>query len=255
MMSTGYDLRAGWQQIRGRADSIYGWIPYGARLNWGLRVFKRDGYRLQEAIPYLEATVTSLDYVWTGEVYRELGQVKFNWTNPRATDKHVKVGWTVADGWTIRGAESGRRTRPLPKFIAAILCGTLIWVYPDILRVALEHAENTNEPTHVYAVLVVVTLSLITMVGIYMWLGYKAEPAGLDKLLRGLGKSMSRNGSNKDSPVQSPSDSEDPVTEPRKAYDSLGASRPPEGSAPTTLGQGSGNRTTSPDEEGGERLS
>ena len=122
----------------------------------------------------------------------------------------------------------------MPKFIAAALCGTLIWVYPGIVRIAFEHAEKAHEPTHVYAVLVIVTLTLVSMVGTYMWLGYKAEPTGLDKLLRGFGNSMGRNGSHKDSPVQRPSDSEDPVTEPPKADDNTSASRPSDHSAATT---------------------
>ena len=255
LVSAGCNLRAEWQRIRARVDSICGWIPYGASLNWGLRVFRRDGYRLQESIPYLEATFTSLDYVWNGEMYLERGHLKFNWTNPRETDKHVKLKWTVADGWTIRGAESGRRTRPLPKFIAAVLCGTLIWVSPDILRVAFEHAEKTNEPMHVYAVLIVVLLSLVAMVGIYMWLGYKAEPTGLDKLLRGFGKSMGRKESTKDSPVLSPADSEAPVTDPPRADDNTDESRPSENSTPATSGEAGGRVATSPIVEGGERLS
>ena len=194
-------------------------VPYRARLNWGLTLSKEHGYHPLKGIPFLTAQVTTLDYVWTGEVYREGGRVRAVWTDPRATDETVEVKWTPSEGWTARGSQSGRRTRPLPKFIAAILCATLIWVYPDILRIALEHAEKANEPTHVYLLLVALTLALVVMIGIYMWFCYKAQPTGLDKVLAGLGRSIGRKDKGEDSTPNTSPDAEAASASSEKADD------------------------------------
>ena len=113
------------RQLRVFADSIYGLLPYSVKLNWGLRLAKEEGYHPLKSTPYMVATITSLDNVWRGKVYREQGRVRAVWTDPRTTDRTVALNWTPFEGWTVHGNESGRRTRPLPKFIAAILCATL----------------------------------------------------------------------------------------------------------------------------------
>ena len=213
-----------WKQARGFAHSLYGLLPYSAKLRWGLQFAKKDGYAISRSVPYLTAEITSLDYVWRGEVFRERGQLKFTCTNPRATDDHIALRWSAANGWTLQGVESGRRTRPLPKFIAAILCGTLIWVYPDILRIVLEHAEKANEPAHVYLLLAAVTVTLVLMVGLYMWFGYKAEPSGLEKLLKGVAKSIGRDGSKQGSTLETRTDSGMPAAQPLDAKKQGGGS-------------------------------
>ena len=121
----------------------------------------------------------------------------------------------------------------MPKFIAALLCGTLIWVYPEMLRIVLEHAEEANEPAHVYLLLAVVTATLVLMVGVYMWFGYKAEPSGLEKLLAGIGKSFGRTDSNQDSSSKTKFDSGVPRTQPLEVEKSGDSSKHAGKSSPT----------------------
>ena len=208
------------RRFRAFADSIYGLLPYSVKLNWGLRLAKEEGYHPLKGIPFVEATITTLDNVWRWKVYRERGRVRAAWTDPRTIDKAVALNWTPSEGWAVQGTESGRRTRPLPKFIAAILCGTLIWVYPDILRITLEHAEKANNPTHVYVLLAAVTLALVFMIGLYMWFSYKAQPAGWDKVLAGLGERFGRNETSKQSATKTSPDAGTAPAPSTKADDS-----------------------------------
>ena len=173
--------------IRTRAGEIGGRVPYSVKLHWGFTVFKTDWYNPRKGIPYVTLEVTSLDYVRTAQLSLKGARLHFSWSKPKSRDEKMALHWSPTEGWTARGGVTGRRTRPLPKFIAAMLCGSLIWVYPDILRISLEHAEKASEPTHVYWLLVSVTVALVCMVGMYMWFCFKSTPTGLDKFLATLG--------------------------------------------------------------------
>ena len=223
-----------WRHIRSRANTALGVLPYSVKVNWGIQLAKKDGYSLRNSVPHLEVTITSLDYVWNAKVRREEGRFKFEWTNPRAVDKHVNIAWSVSEGWTIRGTESGRRTRPLPKLIAAVLCGTLVWVSPDLLEITLQHAEGAKEPAHVYLLLATVTLTLAVMIGVYMWFCYKAQPTGLDKVLKGFGRSLGRDDFNKDSKAERRNNPEIPSTQPPGAGDDGNASLDSDKSEPAS---------------------
>lgn len=74
----------------------------------------------------------------------------------------------------------------MPRVVAAMLCGTLIWVYPKLLEIVLAHAEKTERYILVYSTLAAVTAMLTGLVGFYMWLGYKSGPSGLEHTLRAL---------------------------------------------------------------------
>ena len=78
----------------------------------------------------------------------------------------------------------------MPKIVAAILCGTLIVVYPQILELTLAHAASAKNPNVIYLVLCLVTAMLVSLVGFYMWVGYKSRPSGFENILKQLGRSM-----------------------------------------------------------------
>ena len=72
----------------------------------------------------------------------------------------------------------------MPRLIAAVLCGLLIWIFPEIMKIALEHAEKTERYELSYAILVGVAVALGGLIMFYMWLGYKSGPSGLEHSLR-----------------------------------------------------------------------
>lgn len=89
----------------------------------------------------------------------------------------------------------------MPRVVAAMLCGTLIWVYPKLLEIVLAHAERTERYALAYSTLVGVTAMLTGLVGFYMWLGFKSGPSGLEHTLRGFAASLgkdSKEGDEKD---------------------------------------------------------
>lgn len=237
-----------WREIRVRANTIYGLLPYSAKLNWGVQLNKTDGYDPRKAIPYVTVQITTLDYVWNPRLSREHGRLHMSWTKTGTTDKRIGVQWTPTEGWTIRRSDSGRRTRPLPKFIAAMLCGTLIWVYPDILRITLAHAEKANQPTQVYVLLTVVTFTLAVMIGIYMWFCYKAQPTGLDQLLAKFGNKSEGDGSERDATAKTEPEPERPSTlSPKDGDDRARSPQVDDSSAssPDTSAAKSGSSSTS----------
>ena len=79
----------------------------------------------------------------------------------------------------------------MPKVLAAILCVTLIVVYPKILDVSLAHAATAKNPSVVYFILCLVTTLFVALIGFYMWVGHKSRPSGLEHILKQLGRSMS----------------------------------------------------------------
>ena len=80
----------------------------------------------------------------------------------------------------------------MPRVVAAMLCGTLIWVYPKLLEIVLAHAERTERYALAYSTLAGVTAMLTGLVGFYMWLGFKSGPSGLEHTLRGFAASLGK---------------------------------------------------------------
>lgn len=76
----------------------------------------------------------------------------------------------------------------MPRIVAAMLCGTLIWIYPQILEIMLTHAEKTERYREVYFTLTGITILLTGLIGIYMWFGFKSGPSGLEHALRQFSK-------------------------------------------------------------------
>ena len=78
----------------------------------------------------------------------------------------------------------------MPKIVAAILCGTLIVVYPQILELTFAHAASAKSPNMIYLVVCLVTAMLVSLVAFYMWVGHKSRPSGFENILKQLGRSM-----------------------------------------------------------------
>ena len=76
----------------------------------------------------------------------------------------------------------------MPRFLAAMLCGTLIVTYPKMLDIALGHMEKLEMPWIAYGVLPGTTVLFCGLIAWYMWLGYKSKPSGLEDFLRNLRK-------------------------------------------------------------------
>lgn len=114
----------------------------------------------------------------------------FTYQGPRwnGRDSEIRLHWSPSGGWWAEGAQTGRKTKPMPRILGATLCGILIWQYPEILRLVLAHAENTGRYVLVYSILSGVTLVLAGLVGFYMWLGFKSGPSGLEYMMRQFGK-------------------------------------------------------------------
>ena len=78
----------------------------------------------------------------------------------------------------------------MPKFIAAMLCGTLIMTFPKMLDLTLGHAENMEEPSIAYILLAGAILLFVGLIAWYMWLAYKATPSGFSDVLRKFANSL-----------------------------------------------------------------
>ena len=77
----------------------------------------------------------------------------------------------------------------MPKFLAAVLCVTLIATFPKLLTIAFDHAKSVDEKVIAYILLAGIILIPPGLMAFFMWLGHKAQPSGLDDFLRALGKS------------------------------------------------------------------
>ena len=71
----------------------------------------------------------------------------------------------------------------MPKFLAAMLCGTLIVSFPKMLALTLGHAENIETPEIAYGLLAGITVLFCGLIAWYMWLSNKAAPTALTSLL------------------------------------------------------------------------
>ena len=76
----------------------------------------------------------------------------------------------------------------MPRLMGAILCGTLIWVYPNILTIVFAHAERTERFFIAYLALAGATVTLSGLIVFYMWLGFRSGPSGLEYAFRQFGK-------------------------------------------------------------------
>ncbi len=72
----------------------------------------------------------------------------------------------------------------MPRLVGALLCGVLIWIYPELFELALNHAEKTKNYNFAYLILIGVTAILSALIAFYMWLGFKSGPSGLEHALR-----------------------------------------------------------------------
>ncbi len=173
----------------GPINRVLGAIPYSLVCGTGIKLQRKDGYRLTRESFYIRAELKSLYWILRFRI------------SPRAPWVHrvKKVGsfvnWSAAEGWWIEDGETGRRTRPMPKFLAAILGATLIAFSPEMLKITFAHAETAQHPGIVYGVLCLVIFLLVGLIAFYMWIGHKSRPSGIEHILKQLGRSM---GNNKD---------------------------------------------------------
>ena len=169
----------------GPINRVLGAIPYSLVCQTGIELQRRDGYRLTRESFYIRA---ELDWIW-----------KFR--NPRAPWIHRvrKIGsfvnWSAAEGWWIEDGKTGRKTRTMPKFLAAVLGVTLISFSPEMLQITFTHAETAQRPEIVYGVLCLVVFLLVSLIAFYLWVGHRSRPSGIEQILKQLGKSL---GNNKD---------------------------------------------------------
>lgn len=171
----------------GPFNRVIGAIPYSVVCSARVELHKANRFKLTRDSFYIRLVWKSLDWILN---YRIL--LRSPWIRrERRTEAYVH--WTSDEGWWIEDGKTGRRTRPMPKIIAAILCGTLIVVYPQILEVALAHAATAKDPNSIYLVLCLVTALLVSLVAFYMWVSHKSRPSGFEAILKGLGRSMGEN--------------------------------------------------------------
>ncbi len=78
----------------------------------------------------------------------------------------------------------------MPKFLDAILAGTLIAFSPEMLQITFVHAEIVDSPGIVYGVLCLVVLLLVGMIVLYIWIGQQSRPSGFEEVLKQLGRSI-----------------------------------------------------------------
>ncbi len=169
-------------------DSVIGWIPYHVSFEPGFVLEKKNKYRFTKASPRFKIQLRSLDRV--SRVNLQLVKPWFGYQGPSRGQRDINVilRWTSYEGWWIEGEQTGRRTRPMPRLVGALLCGTLILMYPELLRIVLTHAEKTERYVLAYVTLAGVTLTLAGLVGFYMWLGFKSGPSGLEHALKQFSK-------------------------------------------------------------------
>lgn len=160
-------MRALWNHIIDTFKKLVGLIPYDVVLTPGLKIKKKDGYRVTRNSPYLKVEILSLKRIW--EANFKLGR---NWRNWQVQIKTV------------------RRTRPMPRIMGAILSITLILTFPKMLIPTLDYAKNIENPLTVYILLGIITFLFCGLIAFYMWLGYRAKPSGFDEILRKFAKSL-----------------------------------------------------------------
>ena len=181
---------------------VLGAIPYSVVCNTGIKLKRKNGYRLTRESFRIHAALKSLDWIWKFRIFLGAPWIL------REKKSGSYVNWSSDEGWWIEDGKTGRRTRPMPKFLAAILCGTLIAFSPEMLQIAFTHAETVQHPEIVYGILCLVMFLLVSLIMFYIWIGHKSRSSGFEEILKQLGRSM---GNNKDE--ESTSSSSDVLSE------------------------------------------
>ena len=178
-------MAVGWKpEPLGPFNRAIGAIPYSVAFTPKIELRKENWYRPTRDSFYIQLEWKSLDWIFNFRIvprspwiYREKKTGSF-------------VNFSIDEGWWMENGETGRRTRPMPKVLAAILCMTLIVVYPKILEVTLAHAGTANNPNVIYAILCLVTTLFVVLIAFYIWVGHKSRPSGFENILKQLGRSM-----------------------------------------------------------------
>ena len=165
----------------GPIDRVLGAIPYSVVCRTGIELQRKDGYRLTRENFYIRAELKSLDWIWKFRIFLGAPWI----LREKKSGSYVK--WSSGEGWWIEDGKTGRRTRPMPKILAAILSVTLIAFSPEMLQIAFTHAETAQHPEIVYGILCLIMF--------YIWIGHKSRPSGFEEILKRLGRSF---GNNKD---------------------------------------------------------
>lgn len=158
-------------------------VPYSGRIRFVWRFKTRGKSATRRVVPRIEVELKSLDRVSKLTIQTMKPWVSYYGLG-RLVDTSVKICWSPIRGWWIEGEQTGRRTKPMPRVISAILCLALIWVFPDILATLLEHAGSTSEYLSVYWLVFGLTSIFSVLIGWYMWIGLKAGPSGLGYAIR-----------------------------------------------------------------------
>ena len=203
-------------------NAVLGMIPYHAEVKWGMSAQKKDEYRLSKVIPRVSIEAKALDWIWEGRVYREAGKTKAEMHRPRGGQvdiNNISVNWTPAEGWTAVDNATGRRTRPMSRIMGAVACISLVWVYPEMLQLTLEHGKESSQGGTVYYVLLGATVMLVGLIGWYIWLACNSQPSGFEHMLTGLGKMLEKSKENgehnkQEGEEQRPEDGGERSTEP-----------------------------------------
>lgn len=190
-------------------DKIIGQIPYSITIKPGLKLTRENRYRPSGNSLYVDLQVISLDKVWQTTFRRGWSWNDFRTTLTSKANTHFNLHWTPTRGWWIQGSQTGWRTRPMPKFMGALLCGTLIVTFPKMLDLTFSHAENIENPTIAYSLLAGTILLICSLIGWYLWLTHKAKPSSLPEALRDFLKRIGRDEEN--DPVK-PRDEEENIS-------------------------------------------
>ena len=169
-------------------DGVIGCIPYHASVKHSLVLEKKNKYSVTIASPRLNVQLRSLDRIFRVNLQLVKPWVEYQGSRRKQQDTNVSLRWTFNEGWWIEGQQTGRRTRPMPRLVGALLCGALIWTYPELLEIVLTHSEKTKRYVWAYIALGGVTLALVGLVGFYMWLGFKSGTSGLEYALKRFSK-------------------------------------------------------------------
>ncbi len=174
-------------------NRIVGRIPYSISVTPGL-LTKENHYQITSNSLHVDVQIISLDKVWQTTFKRGWNWNDFQTILASKTDTHFDLCWTPTRGWWLQGSQTGRRMRPMPKFMGALLCGALVVTFPEMLDLTFRHAENIENPFIAYGLLAGGASLICILIGWYLWLAYKAKPSGLIEALLALKEFVKRMG-------------------------------------------------------------
>ena len=177
-----------WRRKTAAVKKLLGAIPYGFAVDPYLTLRGKNHFRITRESPSIQVQVLSLDRVW--QTTFKAGWSWKDWREPARSKDTVAICWTPTRGLWLQGSQTGRRTRPMPKFIAAMLCGTLIVTFPKMLNLTLSHAKDIEEPFIAYSLLAGAILLFSGLIAWYMWLAHKAAPNAFFEALRSFVKNI-----------------------------------------------------------------